>query len=872
MRKDKIGDPGPPRLGRWILSRILPLHLKPTASADFEEIYGRILKDSGARKAKVWYWKSILMASVPFFFTAIHWRYIMIKEYLKLTFRHIMRRKGIAIVNIGGLALGLASCILAFYFIRDEFSYDHFHTHIDSIYEVKSRITLESGSEFFKETEGPVAPTLAEDFLEVEAATRMAKADLIVQAGENIFRQKGIGVDASFLDVFSFPLVRGGSATALLNPDSVVLTAEAAQLCFGPADPMGEVISIKIGDDTSNYIVSGIIREFPANSSITFDLLLPIVSVKGPKIEQWNTGLDAACFIRLREDADPDALEAKFQNTIDSHLNKERSSGSHYLFPFAEYHKGIREYAFSSILEPRSSPSYSYILAGIAFLVLLIAGFNFMNLSIAAAAAGRVKEIGMRKVLGAERKQLFHQFSSEGMVLSLAALAVGFMIALTVLPVFNRFAGKEIRLDLLGHGFPLLALVLFAAALGILAGSYPGWLLSRVRPVDLFRGRHLLGRKNSFNRVFLLFQFGISIFLVITTGFLYQQHRHLIGKDLGYEPERIVVLNLQHLTPQFQKTSQFLPTLKSRLLQYPEIRSVSSAYSGMSSWSAMIAKPEGTEEPEVVRLNEVDDDYVETMGMTMVEGRWFSSEFPSDESDAVVVNEAFVRRFNVAEPTERTISEFLGSRWPGKIIGVVRDFNFDSLRGPIEPAMINLSSDSVQKVFIKITEGNPGGAIDIIEREFAAVVPGYPFLYSFLDEEVANQYESEKQWSLMVTIVCLLTILIACSGVFALALKMAAGRTKEIGVRKVLGASVLRIMGLLVGEFIWIAGAAVVLAWPAAFFTMYKVLAGYPYRIPLSLWMFIVGGVVVVMVTLATVSLQAARAAVRDPVESLRHE
>ncbi|MFC2142614.1 ABC transporter permease, partial [Acidobacteriota bacterium] len=292
----------------------------------------------------------------------------------------------------------------------------------------------------------------------------------------------------------------------------------------------------------------------------------------------------------------------------------------------------------------------------------------------------------------------------------------------------------------------------------------------------------------------------------------------------------------------------------------------------MSSWSAMIAKPEGTEEPEVVRLNEVDDDYVETMGMTMVEGRWFSSEFPSDESDAVVVNEAFVRRFNVAEPTERTISEFLGSRWPGKIIGVVRDFNFDSLRGPIEPAMINLSSDSVQKVFIKITEGNPGGAIDIIEREFAAVVPGYPFLYSFLDEEVANQYESEKQWSLMVTIVCLLTILIACSGVFALALKMAAGRTKEIGVRKVLGASVLRIMGLLVGEFIWIAGAAVVLAWPAAFFTMYKVLAGYPYRIPLSLWMFIVGGVVVVMVTLATVSLQAARAAVRDPVESLRHE
>lgn len=872
MPQDKIRDSRPPRLGRWILSQILPIQLKPTASADFEEIYGRILKESGVRKAKVWYWKSILMASIPFLFTTIHWRHIMIKEYLKLTFRHIKRRKGIAIVNIGGLAVGMASCILAFYFIRDEFSFDRFHAHIDSIYEVKSKVTLKSGSEFYKETEGPVAPTLASDFPEVEAATRMAKADLIVQAGEKIFRQKGIGVDASFLDVFSFPMVRGGSATALMNPDSVVLSAEAAQLCFGPANPMGEVISIKIGDVTSYYIVSGITGEIPANSSITFDLLLPIVRVKGLKIEQWNTGLDAACFLRLRKDADPDALEAKFQSTIDGYLNKEGSSGSHYLFPFAEYHKGIRDYAFSSILEPRSSPSYSYILAGIAFLVLLIAGFNFMNLSIAAAAAGRIKEIGMRKVLGAERKQLFHQFGSEGMVLSLAALAVGFMIALTVLPVFNRFAGKEISLALLGHGLPLLALILFASVLGILAGSYPGWILSRVRPVDLFRGRFLLGRKNSFNRAFLLFQFGISIFLVITTGFLYRQHRHLIRADLGYEPDRIVILNLQHLTPQFQKTSQFLPVLKSRLLQYPEIKSVSGAYSGMSSWSAMFAKPEGTKDPEIVRFNWVDDDFVESLGIEMVEGRWFSSEFPSDESDSVVVNEAFVRRFNVTEPTERTISEILKSRWPGKIIGVVRDFNFDSLRQPIQPAVMNLSSERMQKVFIKLEEGTLDGAIDIIEREFEAVVPGYPFLYSFLDDEVASQYESEKHWSLMVTIVCLFAILIACSGVFALALKMAAGRTKEIGVRKVLGASVLRIMGLLVGEFIWIAGAAVVLAWPAAFFTMYKVLADYAYRIPLSLWMFIAGGVVVVLLTLATVSLQAVRAAVRNPVESLRHE
>jgi len=872
MRKDKIRDVKPPRLGHWILSRILPLKLKPTAAADFAEIYARILKESGAKQAKIWYWKSILISLLPFLFTSIHWRFIMIKEYLKLTFRHIRRRKGIALVNIGGLAVALASCILVFYFIRDEFSFDRFHTYIDSIYEVKSKVITKSGSEVFFETQGPVGPTLASDFLEVEAATRMAKADLIVQAGENIFRQKGIGVDASFMDVFSFPLVRGGAATALSNPDSVVLSAKAAQLCFGSLDPIGEIISIKIGDNNSDYVVSGVAREIPANSSITFDLLLPIQKVKGTEIDQWDTGLDASCFLRLGKDADPEALENKFHSTIDQHLNKDGSTGSHYLFAFADYHKGIKDYVFSFTLEPRSSPTYSYILAGIALLVLLIAAFNFMNLSVAAAAAGRIKEIGMRKVLGAERKQLFRQFSFEGMILSLAALAGGFMIASTVLPVFNRFSGKEISLDLLGQGFPLLVLILFAAVLGMLAGSYPGWLLSRVRPVNLFRGKFLMGRKNGFNRAFLFFQFGISIFLVITTGFLYRQHQYLLNADLGYEPERVVVLNLQHLTPQFQNTSQFLPTLKSRLLQYPGIESVSGAYSGMSSWSAMGARPEGTTEPVVIRFNWVDEEYAETLGLKMAAGRWFSPEFPSDITDAVVVNEAFIRQFNVTEPTGRNISEFFRTPWPARIIGVVRDFHFDSLKSPVEPALVYLNSEKVGKMYIKFAEGNLGGNIDTIEKEFAAVVPGYPFLYSFLDEKVAGQYESERHWSLMVTIVCIFAILIACSGVFALALKMAAGRTKEIGVRKVLGASAFRIVRLLVREFVLLAGAAVVIAWPAAFFTIYNVLADYPYRIPLSLWMFITGGVVVVALTFATVGLQAFRTAVRNPVESLRHE
>ena len=390
--------------------------------------------------------------------------------------------------------------------------------------------------------------------------------------------------------------------------------------------------------------------------------------------------------------------------------------------------------------------------------------------------------------------------------------------------------------------------------------------------MHLFRGKSLLGRRNSFNRIFLLFQFGISIFLVITTGFLYRQHRFLLQADLGYNPEQVLVLNIENMTPRFLEKTQLLPVLKSRLLQYPGIHSVSGAYSGMSSWSAMIAQSEGEESRKIVRFNEVDHGFREALGLEMIEGRWFSSDHPSDMTDAVVVNETLVKAFHIEEPTGKVLSEFARFRGPVRIIGVVRDFHFDSLHEPIQPAFLALEDESFKKIYIRLAGRNPGGALGIIEKEFSAAAPGYPFLYSFLDDEVAGQYEDEKRWSRMVTIVCIFSLVIACAGVFALAMRAAACRTKEIGVRKVLGASIVRVVGLLAGEFTVIAGAAVVIAWPAVLLTMNKVLADSPYRTPLSLWVFVAGGALVMALTLATVGLHAVKAAVRNPVDSLRHE
>jgi putative ABC transport system permease protein len=802
----------------------------------------------------------------------------MIMNHLKLTLRRSARHPGFALVNVGGLSIGLAACILAFFFIRDEKAFDRFHAGVDRIYEVRSaKIRGGTGGEVFLETRGPVGPALAAEFPEVEAATRLAKSEVVLQAGDKVFLRTALGVDPSFFDVFSFPLAWGEAAAALASPDSVVLGEDVARMFFGAGDPVGRTIVLRAGDDAVACRVTAVLRRIPDRSSLRFDLLVPIQRLKGPLIDQWSSGpdgavQDAACFVRLRNGALPEALEAKFPATLDTRLTAGGFTGRHYLFPFAGYHRGAGDYPFSSVLEPRSSPAYSALLAAMALLILFIAGFNFMNLSVGAAAAGRVREIGMRKVLGAGRRSLFRQFRAEGTLMSLAGLAGGMCLASAVLPVFNRFAGKSLRLDLLGPGLPLAALVLLAVLFGAAAGTYPGWYLSRVRPLDLFRGTFFLGRRGGFSRLLLGLQFGLSVFLVVTTIFLDRQHRLLVGSDLGYEPKRVVVLDLRHASSEFRDASRFLPVLKAGLLSHPEIGSVSASESGMASWSAMIAKRRDAEEPEIVRLNSVDADFRDTLGLRMKEGRWLSAERAADESGAVVVNETFARRFAPTQPVGTELAEVFARGGSGTIVGVVRDFHYDSLRRKIDPAVIRLGAGRVSQVFVRVDGRDLRTALEAIEKEFRAAAPGQPFVYSFLDDDVARQYAKEGAWSLMISLVSLLAVLIACCGVFALAVQSTARKTKEIGIRKVLGASVARVVGLVGREFAVVAVAAALAACPAAYFAARKMLAGYPYRISLSPPTFLAGGLLVIALTLTTVGLQAFRAGRGNPVDSLRHE
>jgi putative ABC transport system permease protein len=801
----------------------------------------------------------------------------MFTNYLKLTWRDARRRPGFALVNIGGLSIGLTACLLAFLFIRDEAAFDRFHDGVERIYEVRSTLERGPGADVFLETQGPVGPALAAGFPEVEAATRLAKTEVVVKAAGDSFLQSGLGVDPSFFDVFHFPLARGEAVSALAEPDSVVLSEAAARLCFGSEEAMGRTVVIRIGDETTSCVVTGILRKVPENSSLRFDLLLPIRKVKGPGIDQWAAGRngepgDAACFVRLRKGATPDALEAKFPATLDRRLINGRSTGRHYLFRFADYHRGRGDYPFSSVLEPRSSSAYSAILAAIALFILSIAGFNFMNLTVGAAAAGRIREIGMRKVLGAGRGSLFRQFQTEGMAMSLSGLIVGLGLSSLLLPVFNRFAGKALRLDLLGPGLPGIAMVLLALFFGAAAGSYPGWHLSRVRPADLFRGTFFLGRRREFSRALLGLQFALSAFLVITAVWLNRQHRLLLVSDPGYEPRRVVVLDLGPTSSEFRDASRFLPGLKARLLSHPEIGSVSAAASGMASWSAMISPRRDSPQPDIIRFNSVDSDFRDTLGLRLEEGRWFSPGRPGDKGGAVVVNETFARRFAPSRTIGTELAEVFSRGLSGRIIGVVRDFHFDSMKRKIDPAVIQLGGETIGQVFIRLEGRDSQAALDVIEKEFKAAAPGQPFVYSFLDQDVARQYAKETAWSLMVSLVSLLAVLIACGGVFGLAVQSTARKTKEIGIRKALGASLGQIVRLMDREFVGIAVAGVVASWPAAYLVATRMLADYPYRVVLGPFTFLGGGLLVVLLALSTVSLQAFLVGRGNPAGSLRRE
>jgi len=791
------------------------------------------------------------------------------KNFLIVAFRNLQKNKLNALIIILGLGTGIACSILSYLYIHHELSFDRFHKNIDTIYEMKMVLVLPMGRAI-ADPKSHLALDLTRQFPEVIRAVRMEKQDYIVKFGDEILEEKAIATDPSFFEMFSFPLKHGEGTKVLEHPESVVLSEETAKKYFGEENPLGRTLSIRMTDEFSDFIVTGVMEEIPNTSSLQLDFLINLERVYGISLNDPQRSRSMGCFVQLNNPDQVKPLVEKFKTSIDIPLQERFTKESGYDFQsFAAYH--LRGEYGSNVLSQKSTINYSFILAGISLLVLIIACFNFMNLSIGKAST-RIKEIGVRKVLGAKRKQLIKQFWFESLMYSFLSLTIGLVMVELFLPAFNRLSQKGLKLDVFANEWTFTFCIGVVFFIGIVAGSYPALFLSKFTSVDLFRGKMKLSRKSTFNKSLIVFQFATSIFLIVSTSFMYKQKTYMLNSDLGYNADQVVVLPLKNLETDTKGNAAFVSTLKNKLNPYDMIQGVSgSAYSLSEGWMGTYLEKESGQQDLVV-YNYIDQDFIPTLGVKLLAGRNFSGEYPSDLEGSIIINESFATLLGVESPVGRNLSEFFKTDFEKQIIGVVRNFHSQSLHDPVYPAFMGMIGVDYNYVFIKLKGDRIREALANIKKEFKALAPHIPFDYSFLDTDVARQYEREEHWIRLIEYACLFAILIACSGLFGLTLQIVFLRTKEIGIRKVLGASAQSILMLINREFLWLVLAANIIAWPSAYWALSVVLKNYAFRVTLTPWVFVLSGFLALILAAATVSVHSLQAARANPSDTLKYE
>lgn len=799
----------------------------------------------------------------------------MFKNYIIVTIRNLLRHKVNSLINIGGLAIGIACCILIFLYVKDELTYDTFHEKADTIFAVRMKSQLGSTSCFC----GPLGPALQTDFPEVTSFIRVWPGQSLVRYEEKIFQEKIIYSDSNFFSFFTFPLENGSPKTVLQNPNSIVITKQVADKYFGNEDPLGKTIALNLGEKFEDFIIMGIAKEAPNNSSIKFDFVVSINKSRIFKPTDWGTYC-VETFIRLTSKNKASELNNKLPLFINKYLvEKYHASHAGYTFflsSLIDHH--LNMHSFGTILERPTNPLNSYILSVIALLVLLTACLNFMNLTIGNSSC-RLKEIGIRKALGAFREQIAKQFWFEALLLSILALIVGFALAELFLPTFNSLSGKLLNIDYSEDMSTLFFLIGLTLCVALVAGSYPAFIFSGFDAIDILRNKLKIGGRNLLTMSLITMQFVFSISLVCATIIIKLQQSFISNMDLGYNKADMVIVPLFSSESNPQKTEITVNSFKNELIHYKDILSISG--SSRSLGDALSGYGFHDKDGKILEMSamKVDYDFVKTMGIKIIEGRNFSPEFSADLANSIIVNQTFVNLLSISEPIGKNPFEILKLKGMvyfknyTNIIGVMKDFNSMPLRYNIMPVFLSLNpQEPYRYINIKIRNANTQETLKIIKEQFQKIAPDQPYSYTFLDDDLAKKYEQEARWSKIVTIASIFAILIACSGLFGLTLLTVVRRTKEIGIRKVLGSSVSDIVYLLIKEFGLLIVVSNIIAWPIAYYAMNRWLQTFAYRIHLTPFPFLLAGTIALLIALATVSFQAIKAARANPVEALRYE
>ena len=888
----------PPRFADRLLKLFCAPHRLEEVQGDLHEEFAYQVGRIGAQRARWRYVWDVVGFIKPF---AIRRKSTgqypnpsitdMLRNYFKIAFRNLSQSKGYSALTIFGLALGLAVSLLSILYVADELSYDRYNEKADRIYRINSDISFSLRGIKAATSPTPMGQTLKRDFPEVEEATRLGKygshliKNHLVKSDHAIIREQGVlYADSTVFDVFTLPILAGNPKKALAEPQSVVITASTAKKYFGTTDALNRVLTF---DDNDVRRVTAVIEDIPAQSHFQADFLLPLHELNDAKVNKWGNHMFTT-YVLLKPGTDPKSVEAKFERILQTYVDP--ALRRYFNTSLAESRKAGNDFKYSLMpltkihlysdrdgeLSPNNSIEYVYLFLIIALFILLIAIFNFINLT-TARSAKRAREVGVRKVAGSTRAELVFQFLSESLLTTFFALLVGVGLAYFLLPIFNALAAKKLAFNQVIDVSSILYLLAGTGFVGVLAGLYPALYLSSFKPITALAGKlWVTPGRQSLRSYLVVFQFSLSVILIIGTLLINQQMHYIQTKKLGFNKEQVVVVNTG------QSTEQEVTTFKHEVLRSPAIKTGSiSGFLPVTSnrWSDMWYPEKETDQKMSVGMQEwqVDPDYIATLGMQLLKGRNFTAGRIAD-NQAVIINESAAKRFGYQNPIGKSIHKTGGEQLT--IIGVVKDFHYESLRNTIEPVGLVLDATPLgghiepflSDVSFRLNTADVALALATIEKNWKQIAPNRPFEYSFLSESFDAMYRSEQRIEQLFMAFAAVAILIACLGLFGLSAFAAEQRQKEIGVRKVLGASIAGIVALLSKEFLKPVLIAIVIASPIAWWATTKWLQDFAYKVDIGWWVFALAGLLAIGIALLTVSFQSVKAALMNPVKSLRSE
>lgn len=866
----------PPKLAQGILVRFLRDDILEEVVGDLEEKFYNTLEKRSLVRAKLNYWYQVINYLRPFAIRKSKSGYLnhygMYRNYFKITVRNLVKQKLYSLINIGGLSVGLTSFIIIMLYVQHEFSYDRFYENANRIYRVYQRQVgnVHLGTDYFAVTPAQLASVLQEEFPEVTCATSVQDQSALLGIDDRHFWETGLSADQHFFDVFAIPFVKGNPKMALKDPKSIILTISLADKIFLATDPIGQSLKYQNGD---SYVVTGIINDPPPNSSFKYSYIINILSngwyAEEMKRSTWNNNSFHTFFL-LAEGSSPQELQNKFPDLIKKYHDPEGYAN----YPFKDEYIAQELSAIhlqtgvNGDIGLKGNKRYVYLFSAVSLIVLLLACVNYMNLAIARSIR-RAREVGLRKVVGALRGQLIGQFLGESVFIALLSLLLALGLTHLLLPVFGRLIERPIALDFFSNKLLLPGLLLLVILVGLFSGSYPAFVMSSLRPIQVLKGK-MDGRLSGsrLQRWLIVGQYGVSIILIISSLVIYRQLQYMQHKELGYNREHVITIPVRDYA-----LIQNFENLRSEWQQHATIiASTTSTNLPTNIASSHILNDEvGNSKDDDLAIYEcrANYDFIDVFGIKLVAGRNFSREIKSDLKVAYLINET------AAKALGWTPGEAVGKQVVDDsvktIIGVVKDFHMHSMHLPIQPLMIRLSGSWSNFISVKVRPENLPETIAFLEKTIKSRSP-YPFEYKFLDEHFDQLYKSEMKLGEIFGFFTLISILIASLGLFGLAAFMSGQRTKEIGIRKVLGASVQNILLLLTKDFLSLVAFAFLLSIPIGWYLMHEWLQDFAYRINMEWWMFAAAGMLAFLIANITIGYQSIKASLMDPVDSLRSE